>query len=95
MLLCDGCGAGFHIFCVDLQIADIPEGDWLCPACNKAQDGEGCSDTSDQSAEMTDGSQGDDSDFDIEKEIDEARSARADQMVFSWLLSLPIAELII
>jgi hypothetical protein len=31
MLICDGCEAGFHTYCVRLD--EIPEGDWFCDWC--------------------------------------------------------------
>ena len=34
MLLCDGCGKGFHTFCLTPPLADVPTADiWVCPAC--------------------------------------------------------------
>ena len=33
MLLCDKCYEGYHIFCLKPQLAEIPEGDWLCDEC--------------------------------------------------------------
>jgi hypothetical protein len=33
MLLCDNCDDGWHTFCLDPPLADVPEGDWLCPKC--------------------------------------------------------------
>ncbi len=33
MLLCDGCNLGFHTYCLPEPLADVPEGDWLCPTC--------------------------------------------------------------
>jgi len=31
MLLCDGCDAGYHTYCLKLQ--EIPSGDWFCEEC--------------------------------------------------------------
>ncbi len=33
MLLCDGCGRGFHIYCLEPPLVGIPEGTWVCPTC--------------------------------------------------------------
>jgi hypothetical protein len=35
LLLCDGCPAAFHLFCVGLAAA--PEGEWLCGDCRRAR----------------------------------------------------------
>ena len=33
MLLCDACDTGFHMFCLQPKVTDVPEGDWFCPHC--------------------------------------------------------------
>ena len=33
MLLCDGCGTGWHTMCLQPPLQSIPRGDWLCPRC--------------------------------------------------------------
>ena len=33
LLLCDGCDASFHTFCLDPPLPSIPPGDWRCPTC--------------------------------------------------------------
>ena len=33
MLLCDNCDQGFHTFCLNPPLTEVPEGDWLCPLC--------------------------------------------------------------
>ncbi|GAQ89224.1 hypothetical protein KFL_005000010, partial [Klebsormidium nitens] len=38
MLLCDGCGAGWHLECLDQPLSAVPEGDWYCGRCRTAQD---------------------------------------------------------
>ncbi|KAJ9514833.1 hypothetical protein QJQ45_028503 [Haematococcus lacustris] len=30
MLLCDGCGCGYHMFCLTPKLTFVPEGTWLC-----------------------------------------------------------------
>ena len=35
MLLCDGCGAGWHFACAGLD--GVPEGQWACAACVAAR----------------------------------------------------------
>ena len=34
-MLCDGCDAAWHTFCLDPPLPQVPEGDWYCPTCNK------------------------------------------------------------
>jgi hypothetical protein len=36
MLLCDGegCEKAFHMLCLPRRLANVPEGDWLCPVCD-------------------------------------------------------------
>jgi hypothetical protein len=34
MLLCDLCGDGYHTFCLEPPLSDIPAGDWFCPDCS-------------------------------------------------------------
>ncbi|KAJ9528772.1 hypothetical protein QJQ45_000030 [Haematococcus lacustris] len=33
MLLCDGCGKGYHTFCLTPKLTAVPEGTWLCAGC--------------------------------------------------------------
>lgn len=33
ILLCDGCDRGFHTFCLDPPLQDIPADEWYCTAC--------------------------------------------------------------
>lgn len=33
MLLCDGCNAGYHTFCLSPALSGVPEGLWICPEC--------------------------------------------------------------
>jgi hypothetical protein len=33
MLLCDGCDRGWHIFCLDPPLDNVPHGAWYCPVC--------------------------------------------------------------
>ncbi|KAK7072938.1 hypothetical protein SK128_014055 [Halocaridina rubra] len=33
ILLCDTCDAGWHLSCLRPPLLSVPEGDWLCPAC--------------------------------------------------------------
>eukprot|EP00854_Cymbomonas_tetramitiformis_P034390 gene34390-biopygen28468 len=33
MLLCDTCNRGFHIWCLEPALDEVPEGDWQCPKC--------------------------------------------------------------
>ena len=33
MLLCDACGKGWHTYCLNPPLKEIPEGSWVCPRC--------------------------------------------------------------
>ena len=33
MVLCDTCGTGWHIYCLQPPLPSIPEGEWRCPRC--------------------------------------------------------------
>ncbi|RPD66829.1 hypothetical protein L226DRAFT_529234 [Lentinus tigrinus ALCF2SS1-7] len=33
MLICDGCDCGFHMFCLDPPLSNIPKGQWFCHLC--------------------------------------------------------------
>ncbi|KAI0355366.1 hypothetical protein OH77DRAFT_1479882 [Trametes cingulata] len=33
MLICDGCDCGFHMFCLDPPLTNIPRGQWFCHNC--------------------------------------------------------------
>ena len=33
MLLCDGCDAPWHTYCLSPPLEGVPDGDWFCPAC--------------------------------------------------------------
>lgn len=33
MLLCDGCEAGYHIYCLDPPLSAVPKIDWYCSRC--------------------------------------------------------------
>ena len=36
MLLCDGCGTGWHLACLQPPLSDVPPGAWVCPVCTAA-----------------------------------------------------------
>ena len=36
MLLCDNCDSGWHTYCLNPPLEDVPEGVWLCPDCTAA-----------------------------------------------------------
>ncbi|PNH02523.1 Retrovirus-related Pol polyprotein from transposon [Tetrabaena socialis] len=36
MLLCDGCGAGWHLYCLQPPLTSVPKGTWVCPTCLEA-----------------------------------------------------------
>lgn len=33
MLLCDACGTGWHMACLNPTLTTVPKGTWICPAC--------------------------------------------------------------
>mmetsp|Transcript_21566 Transcript_21566/g.64234 ORF Transcript_21566/g.64234 Transcript_21566/m.64234 type:complete len:651 (+) Transcript_21566:41-1993(+) len=33
MLFCDQCDQGVHMYCLSTPLMELPEGEWLCPAC--------------------------------------------------------------
>ena len=33
MMLCDSCDVGYHTFCLDPPLTDVPDGEWLCRRC--------------------------------------------------------------
>jgi len=33
MLICDGCDNGYHTYCTNPPIKQVPDGDWFCPNC--------------------------------------------------------------
>uniref|UniRef100_A0A7S0NMT7 PHD-type domain-containing protein n=1 Tax=Calcidiscus leptoporus TaxID=127549 RepID=A0A7S0NMT7_9EUKA len=35
MLLCDRCDEGYHLHCLSPQLEQVPEGSWVCPACDQ------------------------------------------------------------
>ncbi len=40
IILCDKCDKGFHMFCLSPALEDVPDGEWVCPLCLKAENGE-------------------------------------------------------
>uniref|UniRef100_A0A8K9WVU6 Tyrosine-protein kinase BAZ1B n=1 Tax=Oncorhynchus mykiss TaxID=8022 RepID=A0A8K9WVU6_ONCMY len=36
LILCDECNKAFHLFCLRPALYRIPQGEWLCPACQPA-----------------------------------------------------------
>jgi transposase InsO family protein len=37
MLMCDGCGAGWHLECLARPLSAVPEGDWYCGRCREGR----------------------------------------------------------
>ena len=37
MLVCDGCSAEYHIYCLRPKLVAVPDGDWFCPPCTVLQ----------------------------------------------------------
>lgn len=33
IILCDSCDKGYHMFCLSPPLADVPNGEWVCPRC--------------------------------------------------------------
>ena len=38
MVLCDGCDAGYHLYCLKPKLSQVPRGRWFCPACEIRED---------------------------------------------------------
>ena len=38
MILCDGCDAGHHLYCLRPKLSQVPRGKWFCPACEVRED---------------------------------------------------------
>lgn len=38
LVLCDNCPRAFHMACLGLEYAQLPEGDWECPKCADKKD---------------------------------------------------------
>ena len=36
-LICDGCDAVYHIWCLDPPLSEVPSGDWYCERCVRAR----------------------------------------------------------
>jgi hypothetical protein len=36
LLLCDSCDRGWHLYCLTPPLKTVPEGDWICPQCERA-----------------------------------------------------------
>lgn len=36
MLECDGCADGYHMFCMDPPLTEVPEDDWFCKKCRSS-----------------------------------------------------------
>jgi len=34
LLICDSCNEGFHMFCLDPPLEEVPKGSWYCDRCN-------------------------------------------------------------
>jgi histone demethylase JARID1 len=39
MLLCDSCNGGYHYYCLNPPLKQIPESDWFCHKCITENDG--------------------------------------------------------
>lgn len=39
ILLCDGCDAEYHIYCLVPPLEKVPAGNWFCPACVAVEEG--------------------------------------------------------
>lgn len=39
LLLCDNCDRGYHLGCVEPELSQPPEGEWICPICRVYPDG--------------------------------------------------------
>jgi hypothetical protein len=39
ILLCDGCDAEYHIYCLVPPLEKVPKGNWFCPSCVALEEG--------------------------------------------------------
>lgn len=39
ILLCDGCDAEYHIYCLVPPLEKVPKGNWFCPSCLAVEEG--------------------------------------------------------
>lgn len=39
ILLCDGCDAEYHIYCLVPPLEKVPKGNWFCPSCVAVEEG--------------------------------------------------------
>ena len=37
LLLCDGCNKGFHCYCLDPPLYEVPLREWFCESCNESE----------------------------------------------------------
>ena len=40
MLLCDGCDKGFHMYCLNHPLKNVPKNEWYCDECIRGTDGD-------------------------------------------------------
>lgn len=33
LILCDGCDGGYHTYCLEPKLSEVPDGAWYCPPC--------------------------------------------------------------
>uniref|UniRef100_A0A4W5R2C3 Tyrosine-protein kinase BAZ1B n=1 Tax=Hucho hucho TaxID=62062 RepID=A0A4W5R2C3_9TELE len=76
LILCDECNKAFHLFCLRPALYRIPQGEWLCPACQPAVQRR-CSrgrnyneDTEEEDEEDEEESESEDSDEEDEEDTD-------------------------
>jgi hypothetical protein len=34
LILCDNCDKGFHIYCLNKVLSEVPQGTWYCDSCD-------------------------------------------------------------
>ncbi|KAK3235428.1 hypothetical protein CYMTET_54364 [Cymbomonas tetramitiformis] len=54
MLLCDTCNRGYHIWCFQPALTQVPSGEWQCPKCSGTRIGAALAEVNAESSELQD-----------------------------------------
>ncbi|XP_067866303.1 tyrosine-protein kinase BAZ1B isoform X2 [Heterodontus francisci] len=68
LILCDECNKAFHLFCLRPALYVIPDGEWLCPACQPATARRGTRDRNYAEEEDEDNEEEEEKEEDVEEE---------------------------
>ncbi|KAG2459400.1 tyrosine-protein kinase BAZ1B [Polypterus senegalus] len=75
LILCDECNKAFHLFCLRPALYSIPDGEWLCPACQPSvarRCSRGRNYNEDMSEEEEDEEEDDEDEDELEEEEEES-----------------------